>query len=155
MRFIFSQSPITNFAMTPELLDDLKDMFHPRPHFTAAAIPAPLAFTEGRVAPCAELDAPAHSVSFILLPQLFIDVSAVAINCCLLAVQQIFQVLRVMDFGGGYERRMRYSLGVGAHMQFHPEKPICAFARAAHFGIQLFFLILLRARGVDDRGIQQ
>src|SRR5215203_2780662 len=109
--------------MTPNLLDDLKDMFHPRAHFTAAAIPAPLALSERRVAPPPELDPPAHAVSFILLPQRFIDVSTVPINYCLLAVQQILQVLRVMHFCRSHNSRMGHSFAVGADVQFHSEKP--------------------------------
>src|SRR5258706_16413622 len=100
--------------MTPELLDDLKDMFHPGSHFTAAPIPFSVALTERGVAATASLDAPAHPFGFIFLPLRFVDVSTVAVNYFLLAVQQFLHHLRIMNLGRGHYRRMSEPAGIGA-----------------------------------------
>src|SRR5215470_2320014 len=102
--------------MTPKLLDNVKDMFDSSAHFTLAPIPLPVTLTQRGVTLPASLDAPAHSRGLVVLLQFGIDVSAVAVNYFFLAVQQIFQLLRVMHFGRGYYRSMRHSPGVRTDM---------------------------------------
>jgi len=58
-----------------------------------------------------------------------------------------------MHFGGGHYRRVRPPTRVGAHVQFQTKKPIRAFSGAAHFRIELFGGVLLRARRADNRGV--
>src|ERR1051325_3545471 len=142
--------------MTPKLLDDVKDMFDSSAHFTLPPIPLPVAFTQRGVALPTSLDAPAYSFGLVVLLQFSIDVSAVAVNYFLLAVQQIFHQLRVMHFGRGHNRGMCHSPSICSDMKFHAKKPVRSFSGTAHFGIEFFSGILLRTwrtnyRGIDNR----
>src|SRR5712691_489310 len=55
---VLGQSAITNFAVTPEPFDDMKDMFHFRAHLALPPIPLPVAVAERGAASAPALHPP-------------------------------------------------------------------------------------------------
>src|SRR6266550_9620133 len=68
LSLVLSQSAITNFAMAPQPFDDIKDMFHFRPHLALSSIPLPVAVVERSAAVASALHPPTLSAPFMKLP---------------------------------------------------------------------------------------
>src|SRR4029453_3923801 len=130
---VLGQSAITNFAMAPEPLDDMEDMFHFRSHLALSPIPLPVVMVERSPAMASALHPPTLSTPFVKLPLPFINIGSVTIDRWLAPREQIRHYLRVVHFGCGHHRAGRQAVDrVRAHVQLHAEKPIRAFASATH-----------------------
>src|SRR4029453_3669630 len=77
---VLGQSAITNFAMAPEPLDDMEDMFHFRSHLALSPIPLPVAMVERGAAIAAALHPPTLSAPFVKLPLGLVNIGSVAID---------------------------------------------------------------------------
>src|SRR2546430_10099676 len=125
LSLVLSQSAITNFAVAPQPFDDIKDMFHFRPHLALPPIPLPVAITKWSAAAAATLHAPLATTSVKGFLLRFINISAVAIEGLLVTMHQLIHHLRVVDFGRSHHRAVRQPVHrVRAHVQLHAEKPV-------------------------------
>src|SRR4030095_10359399 len=122
---VLGQSAITNFAMAPEPLDDMEDMFHFRSHLALSPIPLPVAMVERSPAMASALHPPTLSTPFVKLPLPFINIGSVTITRLLLTLHQLRPPLRVLPLCRGHHLPVRQAVDrVRAHVQLHAEKPI-------------------------------
>ena len=81
-------------------------------------------------------------------------VSCVCINRVSFAMQQLGDLRDIGHVGRSAMNMMNQSrIGIGADMRLHPEEVLITFLGLMHLGIALSFLVLGRAGGMNDGGI--
>src|SRR5919109_4184107 len=136
MGLVLSQAAITNFAMTPEPLDDVKDMLHLRTHTALAPIPFTVALAQRSVPMAFALHAPTDLELLIQLLLLVVSISAIAVDLFLCTVNQGFHQLRIVHARRGDHRGVgQATLAVCSDVQLHPKMPFIALFGAAHLGV--------------------
>src|SRR6266852_3264656 len=80
LSLVLSQSAITNFAVAPQPFDDIKDMFHFRPHLALPPIPLPVPMVERGAAIASALHPPTLSAPFVKLPLRFVNIGSITID---------------------------------------------------------------------------
>lgn len=82
-------------------------------------------------------------------------IGRVAIDASLVVMQQFWQGVLAMHVGGRDHGAVgRPALVAHADMQLHAEAPLLALAGLVHLGVAGRLLVLGRARGADEGGIQ-
>jgi hypothetical protein len=149
-RRILRQSPVANFAKTPQALDHVEDMFDAGPSGGAATVDESLVLAQMRRAP---VDAVADPLRQGGLTMRFAPVRLVAEHLTLLAMQQLAQLRDVTDVRRGGAQAVHDAAQVGTDVRLHPKVPAFALAGLVHLRIACLLFVLRRGRCSNDRRI--
>lgn len=112
------------------------------------------AFIEPGIRAAPRRDLPDDLTIFMLFTLLDTYVSSVCIHRVFFAAQQLGDLRDIGHIGRSAMNMMNQSrLRIGADMRLHAEEVLVTFLRLMHLGITLSFLVLGRARGMNDGGI--
>ena len=156
---VLGQPPIASFAMTEQVLDDMKRMLDFRPHARLQVLQffrqAPQ-FVLGQRFAFGALHGhmPRDWFSDIFRPLFHTLIAGVTKRRDFIAVQQRVRLRHVGNIAGRADNRMHQTRrGVHADVRLHPKVPVIAFFRLVHFRIALAIPVLRRRRRGDQRGV--